>query len=847
MKNSLLVLLLTAFGLWAQTPPPAASVVPSPAPNAALNAGVDTNQILQQALQRALASGTSAPAPGIAGSPAKPVQATNTPASSPVAPSQPRPESAAKPESASIPVLPAAAVKPDQGAPAPTSSPAAPKQPIPQPEIRPESVSIPGLPAGVVKPGQGATAPASSRETPSRPRPRAAARPEGESIPGLPAATTKPASGLAAPSSERAAAAELPASAADASGDDVIPPGMIKFQGADLAQVLDLYSEWVNRTILRPSTLPAPTIFLTSKTPLTKKEAVQALDAVLALNGIAMVNIGEKFVKAVPEATGNTTGAPFDTNNAAGLPELGQYITHVVQLKYAKPSELVPILQPFSKIPTAILPIEGTQMLVLRDYAENVKRMLELVAQVDVAIPSEFVSEVIPIKYARANEIASALNSLSSGGGATSVGGGAGGGGGVGASRGTRSSGFGRSGGGGGIGGMGGVGGYPGQTTPGMMTPGGGAGMPAGAGSSSFSQRLQNIIQRASTPGSGEIQVIGQTKIISDERTNALLIYASKDDMKIIKDIVAKLDVVLAQVLIEAVILEVTLGNKFDLGFNYLQTPQKSGNWTGVGAINNKQFLKFNDFSGINGVTNTGGILPQGFSYLMSFNQDLDVTVTALASDSRAKILQRPRIQTSHNEPASLFVGENRPYPTSSYYGGGAYGGYSSIQQLQIGVQLDVTPLINPDGLVVMDIHQKIDSFIGNVTIANVGDVPVTSSKEAQAKVSVRDHDTIILGGLIETDKSSGNSGVPFLKDIPLLGYLFRSTITDELRKELIVLIRPTVLPTPEIAALAATAEKNRMPGVRAAERELRDDYTQRLKKANEADAANASKSMQNP
>jgi general secretion pathway protein D len=559
-----------------------------------------------------------------------------------------------------------------------------------------------------------------------------------------------------------------------------------------------------------------------------------------------MVNVGEKFVKAVPEATGNTAGAPFDTTSVTNMPELGQYVTHVVQLKYAKPSELVPILQPFSKIPTAILPIEGTQMLVLRDYAENVKRMLELVAQIDVAVPSEYVSEVIPIKYAKATEIASALNSLSSGGGSTSVGASSGGGGGS-STRSSRSTGVGRT---GGVGGMGGVGGYPGQAT-GMVTPPGGAGMPtAGAGGSSFSQRLQNIIQRASTPGSGEIQVIGQTKIISDERTNALLIYASKDDMKIIKDIVAKLDVVLAQVLIEAVILEVTLVDNFDVGFNYLQHPQKAGSWTGVGAINTKQFLQPSDFTGINGVTNTSGVIPQGFSYLMNFNQDLDVTVTALAGDSRAKILQRPRIQTSHNEPASLFVGENRPYPTSSYYGGGAYGGYSSIQQLQIGVQLDVTPLINPDGLVVMDIHQKIDNFIGNVTIQNVGDVPVTSSKEAQAKVSVRDHDTIILGGLIETDKNNSSSGVPYLKDIPLLGYLFRSTHTDGTRKELIVLIRPTVLPTPEIAALAATAEKNRMPGVRAAEKELREDYKQMLKKANKedaADAANSSKTMQNP
>jgi general secretion pathway protein D len=355
------------------------------------------------------------------------------------------------------------------------------------------------------------------------------------------------------------------------------------------------------------------------------------------------------------------------------------------------------------------------------------------------------------------------------------------------------------------------------------------------------------IIQRASTPGTGEIQVLGQTKILSDERTNSLLIYASKDDMKTIKEIVAKLDIVLAQVLIEAAVISVTLNNSRDLGISYLQHPQKSGNWTGVGAVNNNNMLQVNNFSGINGVTNASGPIPQGFSYLMSFGQDLDVTLTAVASDSRARVLQRPRIQTSHNEPASIFVGQSRPYPTSSYYGGGAYGGYSSIQQLQIGVTLEVTPLINPDGLVVMDIHTKIDSFDGNVTIQNVGDVPVTSDKEAQAKVSVRDHDTIILGGLIETDQNKNNSGVPFLKDIPLVGYLFRSSHADETRSELIVLIRPTVLQSPEIAALAAQAEKNKMPGVRATEREIQTEETQRLKQADTQGKATLPQPLPNP
>jgi general secretion pathway protein D len=213
------------------------------------------------------------------------------------------------------------------------------------------------------------------------------------------------------------------------------------------------------------------------------------------------------------------------------------------------------------------------------------------------------------------------------------------------------------------------------------------------------------------------------------------------------------------------------------------------------------------------------------------WNQDLDIAVTAVASDSRAKILQRPRIQTSHNEPATLFVGESRPYPTASYYGGGAYGGYSSIQQLQIGVTLDVTPLINPDGLVVMDIHQTIESANGTVNIVNVGDVPITSRKEAAAKVSVRDRDTIILGGLIETSKQKQASGVPWLKDLPFLGYAFRSTTQQEIRNELIVLIRPTVLPTPEIAAAAATSEKLAMPLVRQMEREVQKEDARRSRK----------------
>jgi general secretion pathway protein D len=284
-------------------------------------------------------------------------------------------------------------------------------------------------------------------------------------------------------------------------------------------------------------------------------------------------------------------------------------------------------------------------------------------------------------------------------------------------------------------------------------------------------------------------------------------------------------------VLIEAAVIEVTLNNSMTLGVSWLQTqPHGGNNFLGQGAVNNNNILTPGSFNVISGATNAAANLPSGFSYLASLgNNDLDVSITALAANSKARILQRPRIQTSHAVPASIFVGESRPYPQGSYYGGGAFGGYSTIQQLQIGVSLQVTPLINPDGLVVMDIQTEIDSFTGNVTIQGVGDVPVTSSKNANAKVAVRDHDTIMLGGLIETDKNSQNSGVPFLKDVPLLGYLFRSSEHDEKRQELIVLLRPTVLPTPEVAALAARAERAKMPGVNSFEKEVQEEERTRF------------------
>src|SRR5208282_391203 len=197
--------------------------------------------------------------------------------------------------------------------------------------------------------------------------------------------------------------------------------------------------------------------------------------------------------------------------------------------------------------------------------------------------------------------------------------------------------------------------------------------------------------------------------------------------------------------------------------------------------------------------------------------------VSAAASDSHASIIQRPRIQTSQAKPAQFFVGDTVPYVTSTYNYGGAYGNQSSYSQLSVGVELDVTPFINPDGLVVMQIQQEIDDLNGYTTITGVGQIPNTIKRTLNTEISVKDKDTVMLGGFIKNSKSTSRSGVPFLQDIPLLGNLFSQRNDSKAREELIVLMRPTVLKTPEIAALNTIKEEQRLPGIAAAAAEEAD------------------------
>ena len=648
-----------------------------------------------------------------------------------------------------------------------------------------------------------------------------------------------------APPTPGNAAAAAPANPAGAplAMDAVIPMADLQLVNMPLEQFLEIYANYVNRTILRAAALPNLNVTLQAQTPLTVVEAIQAMDSVLSLNGYTTIPVGEKFVTFVPSANALQEGAAFSIiDKAADLPEANQYITHIKQLKHILPSEAVPMLTPMAKNAAGIVALDVSKTLVLRDNSSNIKRMLELLERIDIKPEEDYKLKVIPIRYGKVEEIYATMQDLITGSSSPRQ-----------SPSGTsRTSGRTSS-----------SQGSTGRTSSSRGSVRSLQNRPSTSSSTSnsFRNRLQGIVNRAA---GGDIQILENARIIPDYRSNSLIVFANEEDMVKIDEIVGHVDNLLAQVLIEAIIVNVTLTDGMNTGMNaFMHSAAGPGDTRHIGGFMNggpstagaappadtgggnqggqgDAADAGNVIAAAGSALNTlgAGALAGGFSYISRYDNSLEFAISALASNSTAKVLQTPRVQTSHAVPATFFNGEQVPYQGSSGGGyGGGYGGYGGYgggygggytQFLNVGITLDVTPYITPDDLVVMDIQQTIselDGFIdmgGGQQGSSGQRAPQTTEREASSTISVRDGDTILLGGFIRDAKTDTESGVPFLKDIPLLGSLFKKQSATSKRSELLVLIRPTILKTPEDAALMVSQERMRLPGIREAEAEFK-------------------------
>ncbi|MDD2708248.1 MAG: type II secretion system secretin GspD [Verrucomicrobiae bacterium] len=322
----------------------------------------------------------------------------------------------------------------------------------------------------------------------------------------------------------------------------------------------------------------------------------------------------------------------------------------------------------------------------------------------------------------------------------------------------------------------------------------------------------------AKNAAKGEAEEIS---IYPDSRTNSLILLGTREKIEWVMGFVKDVDVPLPQVLLQGVIVEVTLDRTDNLGVEILGRV-RTGNLD-QSVLVNTVALNPSDATGIVASTIPTGA-PFGLNYWASLrNANMDILIQALAQNRNIRILSQPIIQTSHNEEARILVGEQRPIvtgtetvagstTTTTTSGTSTSAGTlrSTYEMRDIALELSIKPLINPGGLVVFDILQKVDD-VASFTVIDNNQVPVISRREANAVVSVQDGEMIILGGLVSNRENTSKTGVPFLSDIPLLGYLFSSTTKEKIRTELMVLLKPKVLATPELASEEASRRRKEL------------------------------------
>lgn len=290
-------------------------------------------------------------------------------------------------------------------------------------------------------------------------------------------------------------------------------------------------------------------------------------------------------------------------------------------------------------------------------------------------------------------------------------------------------------------------------------------------------------------PAGAALQFSEYVTIVADERSNSIVAYGTSTDLMQIKNIIDKVDVVLSQVKIDVIITEVTLSDKqvsglstFGLDYSTVSSTSSDGATTPSGWRGNTAVGSLND-SGENAFTFS--INEQGFSAIFNIAEE----------NSKVKILSAPSIVTTHNKEATINVSRKYPFitGTTTYNTGNFPSTQDTVEWRDIGIILEVTPLIGNNGVVQLEIKQTASSVL-DYTEVNGSRQAIEGTREAESFVSARDGETIVLAGLQQTEINDTDQSVWLLSDIPLIGELFKPTNDTRTRTELVIFIRPTII-----------------------------------------------------
>lgn len=597
---------------------------------------------------------------------------------------------------------------------------------------------------------------------------------------------------------------------------------VLNFQDAPVSDVLDYLSREAGLIIIS-DTLVSGRVNLVSKKPLNIDEVVALISSVLKNEGYTAIRTG-RALKIVSLTAARSSNVPVITaNKPEDIVEGDDVVTCIIPIRYADAIRLKEDITPLLSDYAVISSNEASNSLIVTDTTANIKRLVKIVKSVDTQMSTVADVKVFLLKYADARSTADLINEVfkqqtSSSSGQSQI-----------------QNPFIRM--------MGGRGGRGGGGDSEQPETGSGAAQnvpviasaddrtnavvvsgPADvlviieqvvkeldlnpnedhqlflyklkyAQASNIKDRLNSLFQELEnineqnlrnsgggrnsgnqnvSTSSTSSSVTDEVYIEADEDTNSLIIMTSSKNYEKIRNIIEMLDIPIPQVLIKVLLAELTTTDASDIGVE----------WSVLNLRSNGDSFR-NEF-------NYSPVPVEGYvSEIIA--GDLTATLRALQEVGNLNILSRPYILTSNNQTATINVGQEYPFITDSTRTD-TNNVVNTVEYRQIGITLEVTPSINSDGLVIMDIKPNITAPAAEtVTISQDFDATVFNSRTAESRVSVPHGSTIVIGGLMQDTETGSEEKIPLLGDLPLLGGLFKRTIIEKSKTELLIFLTPQV------------------------------------------------------
>jgi len=560
-----------------------------------------------------------------------------------------------------------------------------------------------------------------------------------------------------------------------------------------------------------------------SSAPMSPDELYSVFLAVLQVHGFAAVPAGP-VTKIVPEVGAKQDGGSYFEFD--GLAE-DEIVTRVLEITNVPAAQLVPILRPLVPQYGHLAAYSPSNMLIISDRAANVARLAEIIRRIDQATDADV--EVIRLRYASAADVQRVVQGLTQGTQASKQ-----------------------------AAGQEPIVVLADERTNSILISGektqrvsiraliAHLDIPleddgdtqviylSYANAETLAPILEGYVQTQTNKsgGSGNSPTssqgganTGDTRIVAEPDTNALVITAPPKIMRGLKSVIAQLDIRRAQVLVEGILAEVSVSKARDLGVDWAVLNEER---IAAASVLNSSVISAAASAATSGTATAAlGALSQGLNIAGGRIDDdgtsFGVLLNVLYGDGDTNVLSTPSLVTMDNEEAQISVGQEVPFLTGSFSNTGTTGGsvnpFQTIQRKDVGLTLSITPQINEGD----NIQLKIKQESSNVSAGSAGAVDlVTNKRTLETTVMIDDGDILVLGGLIDDNVQQTEQKIPLLGDIPLIGALFRSTSVSKSKQNLMIFIRPTILRDRETANYYTGRKYNQMRHMQGMSRDTR-------------------------